>query len=168
MRQYYPGARANSVYTIDYEGLWNRGYRGLIFDIDNTIVHHGADATPQAEELFRRLHSMGFQTLLLTNNDQPRVERFLKNIDSLYICDAGKPAVESYHRALALLQLPPEQAICIGDQVFTDILGANRAGLDSILVDFIRLPEERRIGKKRYLEKLILAFWRLSGRPGRR
>lgn len=56
------------------------------------------------------------------------------------------------------MQLTRDRAVVIGDQIFTDILGANKAGIKSMLVKFIRLPEEKRIGKKRYLEKMILFF----------
>lgn len=56
------------------------------------------------------------------------------------------------------MQLTRDRAVVIGDQIFTDILGANKAGIKSILVKFIRLPEEKRIGQKRYLEKMILFF----------
>jgi len=88
-----------------------------------------------------------------------RIERFNRNIRTLFIAEAGKPDPAAYRRACAILGLPPEQVVCVGDQVFRDIRGANSAGLDSILVDFIRLPGETHYGKKRVLEKVILWFY---------
>ena len=69
-----------------------------------------------------------------------------------------------YRRGAKMLGLPVEQVVCIGDQVFRDIRGANRCGMASILVDFIRLPQETHYGKKRVLEKYIMACWRRNPR----
>ncbi|MDE6671118.1 MAG: YqeG family HAD IIIA-type phosphatase [Ruminococcus sp.] len=158
LEKFYPTAYAENVFSVDYEKLYRKGVRGIIFDIDNTLVHHGDNSNSNIDELFRNLHRKGFRTVLLTDNDKPRVERFIRNIDIPYICDAGKPAPDSYYKALEIMNVRKKQAVVIGDQIFTDILGANRAGIKSILVKFIRLPEEKYIGKRRYLEKLILLF----------
>lgn len=164
LRQFYPYEYVPSVFAIDYRRLYEQGYRGLLFDIDNTLVPHGADSTPEIDALLCHLQQMGFQTLLLSNNGKVRIESFLKNIDAPYIDNADKPHVSGYHRALALLQLQPEQAVCIGDQVFTDIRGANCCGMASILVEFIGAKTEKKIGKRRQLEKLILRCYRCSRR----
>ena len=87
----YPFEYVESVFTIDFEKLAALGYKGLIFDIDNTLVPHGGDSDEKIEALFARLHELGFQTLLLSNNNEKRVERFLRNIDSLYIANAMTP-----------------------------------------------------------------------------
>lgn len=158
LKKFFPSDYAESVFSIDYDELYNKGCRGIIFDIDNTLVHHGDNANERVELLFIRLNQIGFKTVLLTDNDEARVKRFVENIDSPYICEAGKPDLGGFLMALEIMRLPREQAIVIGDQIFTDILGANRAGIASILVKFIRLPEEKHIGKRRYLEKLILSF----------
>lgn len=160
LQKFYPYEYAKSVFTINYERLYHAGYRGLIFDIDNTLVHHGDNATPEVEELFCKLHQIGFQTLLLTNNDEERAKRFLKNIDSLYICDANKPNPENYIKSAEQMGLSKKEVLFIGDQIFTDILGANQSGIASILVHFILLDGETKIGIRRHLEKLILAFYK--------
>ena len=67
---------------IDYQKLYQKGFRGIIFDIDNTLVHHGDDSTPEIDDLFRKIQRLGLKTLLLSNNDRGRVERFIKNIDT--------------------------------------------------------------------------------------
>lgn len=167
LERWYPTAHLPSVFAIDYEKLAALGYRGILFDIDNTLVHHGDDSTPKVDALFRHIHALGLKTLLLSDNSATRIERFNRNIHAPYIAEAGKPAPAAYRRACALLGLPPEQVIVIGDQVFRDIRGANNAGLDSILVDFIRLPSETHYGKKRVLEQLILWFYHRSPRRER-
>ena len=73
----YPYAYAESVFSIDYQKLYDKGYRGIIFDIDNTLVHHGDDSTKEVDDLFRLLQNMGWKTLLLTNNEEERVKRYL-------------------------------------------------------------------------------------------
>ena len=162
LQQFYPYAYAESVFSIDYRVLYEKGYRGILFDIDNTLVHHGADATPEVEALFRAIHRIGFKTLLLTDNGQTRVERFIRNMDTPYLCEAGKPNPDCYRAAIATLQLRREQVLMIGDQIFTDILGANRSGIASILVKFIRLDQRARLGKRRQLERVLLTLYRHS------
>ena len=159
---FYPHAYVDSVFSLDYRKLYDKGYRGILFDIDNTLVHHGKDSTEEVDALFRELHQTGFQTLLLSNNGKARIERFIRNIDSLYIDNADKPKRAAYVRALEMLGLSKEQVICVGDQLFTDILGANLSGFDSILVRYLRYPEETKIGIRRNLEKVILRFYQRS------
>ncbi len=162
LKNFYPYEYVKSVFDIDYHKLYSLGYRGILFDIDNTLVHHGENSTPQIDELFRRLHKKGFKTLLLSNNNQERIERFLANIDSLYISDADKPNTANYAKAVEMLELKKEEAVFVGDQLFTDIYGANRYGMASILVDFLRYENETEFGKRRALEKFILKFYRLN------
>lgn len=164
----YPYAYIDSVFSIDYEALYADGYRAILFDIDNTLVHHGADSTPEIDALLRHIQALGFQTLLLTNNDEERVQRFLRNVDALYVCDADKPRPAGYERAMELLKLPKEQLLCIGDQMFTDILGANRCGIASILVHYLQRGNETKIGKKRQLEKAVLWCYRRNRRAQNR
>lgn len=161
-KRFYPYEYVESVFAIDYARLYALGYRGLIFDIDNTLVHHGDNSTPEIDGLFQKLHELGFKTLLLSNNDEKRVNRFIANIDTLYICDANKPAADSYRKAVERMQIKMEEAVCVGDQIFTDILGANRSGMASILVHFIQRADETKIGKRRYLEKLLLQFYKMN------
>ena len=162
LEKYYPYEYAYSVFDIDYVRLYTLGYRAILFDIDNTLVHHGDDATPEIEQLFRDLHSIGLKTLLLSNNDEKRVRRFIRNIDTPYLCDADKPDPAAYRKAAAMLGCSRKEVIVIGDQMFTDILGANRCGMPSILVHYITIPGVTKIGKKRYLEKALLALYRKS------
>ena len=162
IRELFPSETAGSAFDIDYERLYRLGYRGLLFDIDNTLVHHGDDSTPEVDALFERIHAAGFRTLMLSNNNVERITRFLRNIRSDYIEEAGKPDPACYEKACEKLGLPKDQVLMIGDQLFTDIRGANRAGIASILVDFIRMPGETWLGWHRYAELALLAFWRLG------
>lgn len=155
-KRFYPDMRLNSVYEVDFDRLYKKGIRGLIFDIDNTLVPHGADADERIEKLFGELKKMGFKTFLLSNNKLERVKRFNANIRSLYIYKAGKPNVVNYIKAMRMMGTGKENTVFIGDQLFTDIWGAKKAGISTILLNPIDKKEEIQIVLKRYLEKIVL------------
>lgn len=158
-RLFYPYEYVDSVFSIDYSKLYELDFKGIIFDIDNTLVHHGDDSNEKIDELFDTIHKIGFTTLLLTNNDEARVKRFIKNIDTLYICEADKPKVKNYYNALKMMNLNKNEVVFVGDQVFTDIFGANKCGIPNILVKFIQLDKNEYIGKRRQIEQLILKWY---------
>ena len=160
LKKFYPYEYVESIFSIDYQKLFDKGYKGVIFDIDNTLVHHGEDSTGEIDELFKVIQNIGLKTLVLSNNNEARVKKFLENIESLYICDAEKPDISNYLKSLKMLDIKKEEAVVIGDQIFTDILGANRSGIPSILVKYMRKKNETKIGKKRRLEKVILKFYK--------
>ena len=159
LERFYPGEYLDSTYEIDFEQLAGEGYKGLIFDIDNTLVPHGAPADERAKALFARLKRLGFQCCLLSNNQLPRVEMFNKDIQVHFIENAHKPSTRNYQRAMELMGTDRENTIFVGDQLFTDIYGANRTGIRTILVKPIHPKEEIQIVLKRYLEKIVLYFY---------
>ena len=87
----YPGEYIDSTYSIDFDKLYKEGYRGIIFDIDNTLVTHGSPADERAIALFKHLKELGFSCLVLSNNKEPRVKSFAKQVGIKYIYKAGKP-----------------------------------------------------------------------------
>ena len=125
-----------------------------------TLVPHGAPADARAEELFERLKEIGFACALISNNKGPRVRMFNENIHAYTVCDAHKPSPENYLKAAALMDVPKEKVLFVGDQIFTDIWGARMAGIYSILVRPIHPKEEIQIVFKRKLEKIVLHFYK--------
>ena len=97
---FFPDRYVASTYVIDFERLFKQGYRGLVFDIDNTLVPHGAPADEKAVRLFARLRQLGFESVLLSNNKEPRVKPFGERVGSRYIHKAGKPGIKSYRKAM--------------------------------------------------------------------
>ena len=75
LKKLYPYAFVESVFCIDYKKLYKMGFRGLMFDIDNTLVHHGDDSTKEIDDLFKKIKKIGFKTVLLSNNTEERVKR---------------------------------------------------------------------------------------------
>lgn len=157
--RFYPDNEINSSYEIDYETLYQNGKRAIIFDIDNTLVPHGAPADAKSIELFRRLHKIGYRTLLLSNNKEPRVKSFSDAVGSTYIFKAGKPGLKGYQRAMEQLNSTPETTLFVGDQLFTDVWGAKKAGIQTYLTKPIHPKEEIQIVLKRRLEWIVLFFY---------
>ena len=164
LERFYPDEYLDSAYRIDYEGLYENGYRGVIFDIDNTLVPHGAPADARSIALFKRLHEIGFDTMLLSNNKEPRVKMFNDEVHSHYIFKAGKPSKRNYVKAMELMGTTPESTMFVGDQLFTDVWGAKKAGIRTWLVKPIHPKEEIQIVLKRRLEWIVLFFYRRSKR----
>lgn len=160
----YPGEYLDSTYRIDFDKLYKNGYRGVIFDIDNTLVPHGAPADVQAISLFAHLNELGFSCMLLSNNKEPRVKPFAEAVGAQYLYKAGKPKPSGYRRAMQQLGTDTTNTLFVGDQIFTDVMGANLAGIRTILVKPIHPKEEIQIVLKRFLEKPILACYKLHRR----
>lgn len=156
LERLYPKVYLDSTYEIDFEQYYQDGYRAIIFDIDNTLVPHGASADQRAIALFKRLHALGYQTMMLSNNKEPRVKMFCDAVDAEYIYKAGKPNPANYREAMKRMHTDEKNTLFVGDQIFTDVWGANKAGIYSILVKPIHPKEEIQIVLKRYLEKVVL------------
>ena len=156
MRGLYPKEYVESTYEIDFEELYKKGYKGVIFDIDNTLVPHGAPADDRAIAFFKKMHEIGYATLMLSNNKEPRVKMFCDAVNAPYIFKGGKPKTEGYYKAMEIMETTAENTLFVGDQIFTDVWGANRAGIYSFLVKPIHPKEEIQIVLKRYLEKIVL------------
>ena len=163
---FFPDRYVASTYVIDFEQLYEEGYRGLIFDIDNTLVPHGAPADKRATALFDRLKSIGFRCCLISNNQEPRVKMFNQDIGVDYVYNAHKPSTKNYVKAMEIMGTDKENSLFIGDQLFTDVWGAKRAGIRNILVRPIHPKEEIQIVLKRYLERIVLHFYKKSLKKG--
>ncbi len=159
--RFYPKEYRESAYEIAFEKWYESGYRGILFDIDNTLVPHGFPADDRAIALLKKLKEIGYQIMMLSNNKEPRVKMFCDAVGIPYIYKAGKPNPAQYRAAMRKLGTDENSTLFVGDQIFTDIWGANRAGIYSILVKPINPREEIQIVLKRYLEKIVL-FWYLK------
>ena len=147
----YPGEYIDSTYSIDFDKLYKEGYRGIIFDIDNTLVTHGSPADERAIALFKHLKELGFSCLVLSNNKEPRLKSFAKQVG---IKSSG------YRAAMERLGTDTKNTLFVGDQIFTDIIGANLTGIRSILVAPIDPHEEIQIVLKRFIEKPVIACYK--------
>ena len=158
--RFFPDVYMESTYAVPFEKLYEEGIRGVIFDIDNTLVPHGAPADERAEDLFARLKGIGFSTCLISNNQEPRVKMFNQNIGTDYIYNAHKPSTKNYVKAMEIMGTDRTNTVFIGDQLFTDVWGAKRAGIRNILVKPLHPKEEIQIVLKRRLEQIVLHFYK--------
>lgn len=158
-RTFYPKEYVDSTYVIDFDSFAKKGYKGVIFDIDNTLVMHDAPADEKAKKLFAHLKDLGMNACLLSNNKEPRVSMFNSEIHVNAIHKGGKPSPKGYRKAMELMGTNEETTLFVGDQLFTDVWGANLTGIYSILVKPIDPKEEIQIVLKRYLEKIVLFFY---------
>ena len=161
----FPTEYYDSTYSIDFERYHRMGYRGIIFDIDNTLVPHNAMHDDRSRRLFKWLNDLEYKVCFVSNNKEPRVREFNKEVGGEYIYKAGKPKPDGYIKAMELMKTTRENTLFVGDQIFTDIWGANNARLHSILVKPIDKKEEIQIVLKRFLERVVLYFYhRQSGK----
>ncbi|MCX4326630.1 MAG: YqeG family HAD IIIA-type phosphatase [Lachnospiraceae bacterium] len=152
----FPNDDYDSAYDIDYYNYYLKGYRGILFDVDNTLVEHGEPVTIRAIELFGRLKETGFKTCIISNNKEYRVKPLAEALESDYVYKAGKPSARGYIEGMRRMGTDAGTTLFVGDQIFTDILGANRAGIHSILVKPVARHEEIQIVLKRRLEYFVL------------
>ena len=164
---FFPDEYVASTYVIPFEKLYEEGYRGVIFDIDNTLVPHDAPADARAKKLFAKLKELGFEACLLSNNQEPRVKMFNEEIGAHYICDAHKPSRKNYFKAMEIMGTDLNTTLFVGDQLFTDVWGAKRTGIHNILVKPIHPKEEIQIVFKRKLEKIVLYFYKKQKRTAK-
>ncbi len=155
-KEIYPDEYLDSTYEIDFEQLYEDGYRGVIFDIDNTLVPHGAPADERSKRLLNYLRNRGFKIMLLSNNSKARVDMFNEEIQVDSIPMAAKPLLKNYKKAMQIMGTTKENTFFVGDQLFTDVWGAKRMGIRSILVKPINAKEEIQIVLKRKLENIVL------------
>lgn len=154
---FLPKLYVDSINEITAERLRNNGIEGLILDIDNTLVpNHVADADENALRWIESMKMSGFKLCIVSNGARKRVVRFNERLKLYAIHRAMKPAKKSFLKAGRLLGLQNHQIAVVGDQIFTDIYGGNRAGMFTILVKPIDKREGGLVRFKRIFEKPIL------------
>lgn len=154
----------NSIFEIDLEKLRRMGKRAIILDLDNTLVRWNDPApTPALLEWLAAVRGHGLKPCIVSNNSGPRVSEFASRAGVPFVCNAAKPRRKGFARAMQQLGVEPHETVVVGDQLFTDILGGNRAGAYTILV----VPIDRRefIGTRlvRMIERRVLNHLRRRG-----
>ena len=155
-QRFFPNEYYDSTYHIDFQAFYDKGYRAVLFDVDNTLVEHDAPANARAKALIQKLKDMGYGVCFVSNNDEERVKSFNEQVGATYVYKAGKPSTRGYVQAMQKLGTDRTNTLFVGDQIFTDIWGANNAQLYSILVQPIAKHEEIQIVLKRIPEKEVL------------
>jgi HAD superfamily phosphatase (TIGR01668 family) len=135
LSQLRPSLYVSSVYAIRLDGLWERGIRGIIVDLDNTLLAWDSDGiAPELRKWVDRVRARGFRLCVVSNNGAGRVSRVADALSIPGIARAGKPRRRAFHQAMRVMGTAPDTTAVIGDQLFTDVLGGNRLRLLTILV----------------------------------
>ena len=152
-----PKLYSSAINRIDPRELRARGIRGAIVDLDNTLVGFRTLAPLEEDALWvARAKQADVRVLVLTNNGTPWAAQVAKDLGVPCIPRAGKPLPRGFRRALNVLELQPHEAVVIGDQLFTDVLGAKLAGLEVILVDPLVRHDPWNTRPLRWLERIVM------------
>jgi len=160
-----PRLRVNTVFDIDLEDLYRKGYRGIITDLDNTLVGAKAPlATPELLVWFDKVKQFGFKLIIVSNNNMDRVSKFATPLNIEFVHGARKPSNAPFHKAMKLMEIGPDSTIVVGDQMLTDVYGGNRLGLYTVLVLPIS-PKDEGFGTRinRRVERIALTRLRKQG-----
>lgn len=130
-----PDLVVDAAHHVTPELLGRHGIRGLMVDLDDTLIPSAAhELEGHHRSWFAALRDAGIPTLILSNGERQRVLRVAAELGVEGLPLVGKPFVFAFRRGLARLGTPAAETAMVGDQLFTDVLGANLAGLTSILV----------------------------------
>ena len=152
----YPNLYINSVKDIEYEMLNKNNIKGLILDVDNTLLDYYKNMPEGIEEWCKNLKEKGIKFCIVSNsNNKDKVNNVSKRLGIPYIFFAKKPLKGGLNKAAKLMELKNNEVAVVGDQIFTDILGANRCKMFSILVDPINEKDMFVTIIKRPIENLI-------------
>ena len=155
-KNFYADAYFDNITKVSPEYLLNRGIKGVILDIDNTLIGHNVPV-PDEKILshLRTFEKAGLKLCVVSNNRYERVKNFTEKIGvEFFVHDALKPRAYGYGAASKEMKLPLSEIAAIGDQVFTDVWGAKRAGCFAILTKPLHQGDETPfIACKRLLEK---------------
>ncbi len=153
-----PDAYIESIYSITADMLKAKGIKGLVLDIDNTLVAtHEKDAGRHVIEYIHGLNQRGIKTVIVSNAHRERVEKFCRPLGIKFIYKAHKPFRGGLHQAVKLMDLPAQNLAMVGDQLFTDVLGGNLYGMKTILIKPIDPSEPWPIRAKRLFERPFIS-----------
>lgn len=161
MSLFHPDLLKNSITEITYDDLQRLGVRGLLLDVDNTLTTHGSQVLTSAiSEWLENMKRMDIALTIVSNATSKRVEPFARRVGLKFISFACKPLPIGFIRAAKRLGIPRRKCAAVGDQTFTDIIGARLAGVRSIQLLPI-LPERQPLLRfKRRFERYIIAGYR--------
>lgn len=152
-----PDWYVSSLFALTPEEFRANGIEGLLLDIDNTLVpNHVPDADEQVITFISRMEQAGIRLAILSNANSHRKELFNRPLGLAVVNHALKPFRKGYELGLDLLGLPAGSTAMVGDQLFTDVWGANAAGIKSILVMPMHRDEPWYVRLKRLLERLMM------------
>ena len=157
MEKYVPDIYQKSIYTINYNKLKTNGIKCLLFDLDNTLVpYRTKKPTDKVIELFNNLKNQGFKVVLFSNSSKKRLKPFKETLEVDCCARAWKPSPKKFVSVIDELGYNISEVAIIGDQLLTDILGGNRVGITTILINPVSKKDHIFTWYNRFREKGII------------
>lgn len=154
--KFIPSLHLHSIFDIDLTALRNRGIKGVITNLDNTlVVQDSPDAPEKLRSWLQDVRDHGMKVVIVSNNRKTRVSEFARPLGIPFVYEARKPWGQPFHRALRLLHTTSRDTVVVGDQLLTDIYGGNRFGFYTIWVDPISDYEGLPTKINRFFERII-------------
>ncbi|MGN8645577.1 YqeG family HAD IIIA-type phosphatase [Gracilibacillus sp. HCP3S3_G5_1] len=164
LKKFLPNEHVKRVLDITPAKLREMGIKGVITDLDNTLVAWDVkDATPEVIKWFKEMKENDIKVTIISNNDEERVSVFSEPLEAPFVYSAKKPLVRAFNRAAIQMGLSKEEIVVIGDQLLTDVLGGNFAGFHTILVVPIVETDGKITRFNRMIERRILNWMRRKG-----
>lgn len=156
LENFMPDVYQKSIYYINYDKLYKKGIRCLLFDLDNTIApSHTNKPTKRLKRLFDELKDKGFKIIIVSNATKHRIEPFKDYLMVDACAFSLKPRKDKYNKIMERYKLKSYEIAAIGDQLITDIWGANKLDITSILVNPLTEKDYSVTLINRLLEKII-------------
>ena len=154
---FYPHKTTKNVFELDADFYNKNGIKGVIFDIDNTLVTHDTVYPPQEIlDYFDFLKNLGIKYAIVSNNYKERVDSFCENLDIPYVARAWKPFKKNLKKICGIFGLRSNEVCLVGDQIFTDIYGGRRMKFYTVLVTAVGENETKFVAFKRIFEKAVM------------
>ncbi len=164
LKLFLPDQHVKSVFHINAGDLKDRGIKAVITDLDNTLVEWDRpNATPKLISWLKSLQDEGILVTIVSNNIEKRVRDFSDPLGIPFIFQARKPMGRAFRKAIKDMNVRKEEAVVIGDQLLTDVLGGNRNGFHTILVVPVAQTDGFITRFNRKVERRILNFFKRKG-----
>ncbi|MBI0576424.1 YqeG family HAD IIIA-type phosphatase [Neobacillus cucumis] len=164
LKQFLPDEHVKSILDINPNELKKRGIKGIITDLDNTLVEWDRpNATPQLISWFDEMKKHNILVTIVSNNNEDRVKAFSDPLRIPFIFRARKPMGPAFQKAISQMGIKKEETVVIGDQLLTDVLGGNRSGLYTILVVPVAQTDGFFTKFNRFAERRIMNWFRKRG-----
>lgn len=154
----FPDMYCKNVQSVDIGRLKYEGLEGVAIDVDNTLIDYNQVLSDEVKNWVEKVKKSGLKICILSNsNNKNKVQKVATALDLEYVMVAKKPFKSGFKKACNLMKLDPVFVAVIGDQLFTDVIGANRMGMFSVYVEPINKKEYWYTKWKRPLEAFILS-----------
>ena len=157
MEKYIPDMYQKSIYTVDYQKLIDRGVKCILFDLDNTLVpYHIKHANEKIGELFHTLREKGIKVVIFSNSPKKRLNVFKEELAVDCFAGARKPSKKGFESILNTYKYSISEVAIVGDQLLTDIVGGNKVGITTVLVNPVSTKDPYWTKPNRFFEKKIM------------